>query len=168
MKVRNVKPTSRTNTMKKRNASSIVTTATIALIGATPALAVPPPPSIPPAVPLDATSSLVVEPEAAGFSAHFSRLKKMALLAKHDLLSEVNRVEQLDGSAHAAAPGLLATREAPALLRAAPFAASRLPVTSATGETRAPDFAALSNTAVKAKRPSGTDGRNFGKRNRWT
>ena len=143
--------------MKERKVSPVVTVATAALLSATPVLAVPVPSSVPPTVRLDAPA-LVVQPDAAASStANLKRLKKKALLAKHDLLSEVNRVEQV--SKPAPAPGPLATHESPEFIEAASSVASPLPVTSPTGESREPDFAALSNTAVKAKRPSELDRR---------
>jgi hypothetical protein len=140
--------------MKKRKASPVVTVATAALISTAPVLAVPS--NIPPAMSLETVPGLVVDSKAG--TTNLKRLKKKAMLAKHDLLSERNRVEQV----RKPAPPTLDSppnRETAMFLETPSPLTTALPATSPANDAYTSEFAVLSDTLVKARRPSGIDRR---------
>lgn len=153
--------------MKTLILSPIVKAAALVLICSTTAPAVSAPSSLPYNSTLKAPFSPAPPPaDSAGFNANFRRMKIEATLAKHDLLSEVNRVERLPESSPLAGSDSLAAQGALLAVIAPTFGVSRLPASPQTEKPRASETAALSSTSAKVKRPFGVDRRNFGKRNR--
>ncbi len=153
--------------MKTPIHSPILKTAVLSLACATPTLAVLVPSIFPSHADLQAPSSAASPPVAsAGFHATFNRMKKEALLAKHDLLSEVNRVGLLEYPIPLAEGGFLTTQTATQAAIAPPSGITGRTAEPVAGQPHTPEIAALSNTSVKAQRPSGLDRRKFGKRNR--